>query len=414
MRAIDSARIRGAVVDLALGDAAVAGRGMAALEAGSPSDWETAISLAAAWGVLYPVRRYLDEERMDDAGRTALRQASMALAARTTFVLHRSVAALHILEDADVPYVAIKGVGLIAALERPPATRATSDLDILVREDDADKARHALMAAGYHEINPDFVQHMSDIAHSGQLHNYARALKRDDFEVDLHWRMGPNPPDGLLSDGLIGRAQLAACVGSTIVVADPVDGVLINAHHALRGSFDLHNTVRDLCDLRLWWEFGPISDRLDETISAAIQSNLGPALLALWRAILARDPAHPLRAGADHLAAAIHSTSRVEASLMQQYIDEQILHGKPAQFTLELFNPKLYLRALFARLGEALRDLPQSETAMPDDAYRNTPRPLGARLMALPTRIFRVLREVARVSAVPAYRAVARAQRRFH
>jgi hypothetical protein len=413
MPAADSARIRGAVVDLALGDEALAGRAMDALDAGSPADWETAISLAAAWGVLHPARRHLDEARMNDGGRAALRQASLALAARSTFVLHRSIAALRILGDAGVPYVAIKGVGLIAALQRPPATRATGDLDILVREEDAETARRVLIAAKYEEINPEFEQHMSDIALSGQLHNYARALKHDDFEVDLHWRMGPSPPDDLLADRLIRRAQPARSAGRAIAVADAVDGVLINAHHALRGSFDLHNTVRDLCDLRLWWEYGPIPDRLEETIEAAIQNDLAPALLALWRSIVARDPAHGLRTAAERLAAAVPPAMLDEAALMQQYIDDQIRHGKAAALTLELFSPALYARNALAKLGRKLRGTTGSAGATAT-VYRRTPRPVGMRLAALLPRFYRVLRELARMRSVPAYRAVARAQRRFH
>jgi hypothetical protein len=414
MLAADSARIRGAVVDLALGDETIAKRGIAALDAGADGDWETAISLAAAWGVLHPVSRHLNETRLSASAAAALRQAMLALAARSTLVLHRSVAALQLLGEAGVPYVAIKGVGLIAALKRPPATRATSDLDILVRESDAEPARRALMAAGYMEINPEFAQHMSDIALSGQLHNYARALRRDDFEVDLHWRMGPNPPSGLLSDGLIERAIHAQAARRTLVVADPVDGVLINAHHALRGSFDLHNTVRDLSDLRLWWDHGPIPARLDETIAAAVRSELASALLAMWKSILERDPLHGVRAGAERLEAALSPQACAEAALMQRYIEEQIRHGSAAKLTLELFNPKLYVRSLFAKTVRAVSGPGRPAAEAPAGAYRAVRRPLHVRLAALLPRAVRVLREVTRAGAIPTYRVVARAQRRFH
>jgi hypothetical protein len=415
MHAADAARIRGAVVDLALGDPTVAARGMDALASGSPQDWETAVSLAAAWGVLYPVRRHLDETRMTPASRTALHQAVLALAARSTFILHRSVAALRILTTEEVPYVAIKGVGLIAALDRPPATRATGDLDIIVREGDAEKARRVLMAAGFEEINPEFEQHMSDITLSSQLHNYARALRRDDFEVDLHWRMGLHPPAALAAGRLIDRAIGARAARQTIVVADPVDGVLINVHHALRGSFDVHNTVRDLCDLRLWWEHGPIAGRLDETIAEAVQSDLAPALLALWKTILGRDPAHGVRTGVERLETALTPQQRAESALMLQYVEEQIRHGRAAKFTLDLFNPQLYIREVFGKLARSVTGSARAADAVPASAaYREEHRPLMVRLADFLPRAWRVLSEVGRAGAVPAYRAVARAQRRFH
>jgi hypothetical protein len=415
MLVADSARIRGAVVDLALGDAAIAGRGMDALDAGPAADWETAISLAAAWGVLHPFRRHLDETRLPPAAPAALRQAALALAVRSTFILHRSVAALRLLAAANVPYVAIKGVGLIAALDRPPATRATGDLDIIVSEGDAERARIALMAAGFAEINPEFAQHMSDIALSSQLHNYARALRHDDFEVDLHWRMGPHPPAALAAERLIGRAIGARAARQEIVVADPVDGVLINVHHALRGSFDLHNTVRDLCDLRLWWEHGPIAARLDETIGMAVESGLAPALLALWTTILGRDPAHSVRAGVERLESVLTPPQRAESALMLQYIAEQIRHGRAAKFTLDLFNPRLYLREVCGKLVRTFTGTAKAPAGAPaPDAYRAERRPLMVRLADFLPRARRVLNEVSRAGAVPAYRAVARAQRRFH
>jgi hypothetical protein len=410
----DAARIRSAVVDLALGDAPIAARGMDAIDAGLPDDWETAISLAAAWGVVHPFRRHLDETRLSPAAGAALRQAALALAVRSTFILHRSVAALRLLGAANVPYVAIKGVGLIAALDRSPATRATGDLDIIVREDHAEKARRTLMAAGFEEINPEFGQHMSDIALSTQMHNYARALRHDDFEVDLHWRMGLHPPAALAAERLIGRAIGARVARHEIVVADPVDGVLINVHHALRGSFDLHNSVRDMCDLRLWWEYGPIATRLDETIGMAVESGLAPALLALWTTILKRDPAHGVRAGAERLTSVLTAAQREESGLMLQYLEAQIRHGRAAKFTLDIFNPRLYLREVAGKLLRNATGTPRSASPPSAHAYRAERRPLMVRLRDFLPRARRVLGEVSRAGAVPAYRAVARAQRRFH
>ena len=413
MAAADNARIRAAVFDLALGDAPAAARATTALANGNSNDWDIAISLAAAWGVLAPVRRHLDESRLPPSALAALRQTSFALAARSTFILHRSMRAARLLDAAKIPYVAIKGVGLIAALDRPPATRATGDFDIVVCERDAAAARRAFMDEGFEDISPEFDQHMSDITLSSQLHNYARTLRRDDFEIDLHWRMGPNPPSVLAPERLIDRAAAARAAGATVVVADAVDGVLINVHHALRGSFDLHNTVRDLGDLRLWWDHGPIERRLDETIQCAIGGDLGAPLLALWQMIVARDPAHGLRSGAHRLRAVLAPAECAEADLMQRYIEDQLRHGSAAKFTFELFNPKLYLRGAIGKLTQRAGRRGRPVDA-PAGGYRETPRPLPVRIAALPPRVLRVLREVVRTGAVPAYRAVARAQRRFH
>lgn len=411
MPRVDPGNLRVAVADLVFGDAACAARAVATLDAAGPTGWASAIGLAAHWGVIHDFRRHVDERRLDAESRARLRSAALALAMRSTVVVHRSAAALGTLDAAGIRNVVIKGVGLIAALRRSPAARATSDLDIVVAENDVALALHALRAVGFRDVGPAFERRVSDIALSRMLHNFAHTLRRDELEIDLHWRFGPRPPRALDATRLLARAIEVPLGEVRARVADPVDGALLNVHHALRGAFIPHNTLRDLTDLKLWWDEGAVAERAGELIDAALESDLAPSLAALWGAILRRDPAHSVRAGYDALRARLDAAARSEAVLLERYFEEQLRLGGASCFTLEIFAPRIYVRSLAGQVVRAIRGRTRRDA--PREA-RAKPRPLTVRLAHLVPRLLRVLREMSRLDQIPAYRAVARAQSRFH
>ena len=122
-----------------------------------------------------------------------------------------------------------------------------------------------------------------------------------------------------------------------------------------------------------------------------------------------------MRTGVERLETALTPQQRAESALMLQYVEEQIRHGRAAKFTLDLFNPQLYIREVFGKLARSVTGSARAADAVPASAaYREEHRPLMVRLADFLPRAWRVLSEVGRAGAVPAYRAVARAQRRFH
>jgi hypothetical protein len=409
---LDQALIRAAVLDLAVGDEGVAARAAAVLDAAPSEGWEAAVALAAGWKILPRIRPRLDEAHLAPEVRERLRRANLAMALSSTLVLKRSVDALQLLEDASIETVAIKGVALIASLGWNAGTRATGDLDVVVRERDAGRARELLRGNGFEEINPEFERHMAEIASSRELHNFARALRKDDFEVDLHWQFGPNPPAALDPDRLIRRRVERKLFGRSVRVVDPVDAVLINVHHALRNSFVPYCAVRDLCDLKSWWEEGALAERLDELFALAIESGLAPSLAALWAVVLQRDPEHPLRVGHARLESALGERGRSEAALLGRYFEEQLRRGVTARFTLEVFAPRVYVRSLIGALRRRRHRNGAASSALVGDPPET--RPLLDRLARFPGRCLRVLREMSRLRDIPAYRAVARAKSQFH
>ncbi len=402
--------VRAAIVDLVVGDADHAARAAARLtEIGG---WDTALPQAARWGVIALLHARLDDASAPPADVLAtLRAEALRGVLRSREVVERGLEVLCLFEAAGIDAIAIKGVGAIGTLGGRAAARTTMDLDVVVRECDAAAARALLRDHGFCEINPPFERHMADIALSRELHNVARTLRKGQLEVDIHWRFGPRPPAALAPERLIARAGDVTVGAATFRAAHPVDAVLIAVHHALRSGFVPQNTVRDLCDLAAWWEDGRAPAALDELIDTARRSGLATSLLALWDTVLRRAPLHPLREGYDRLAATLDRNARAEAVLLERHLEHTLRHGNPARFTLEVFAPRVYARWLVGALAQTLHPAPAGEHGGAPLPER---RPLARRIANLPVRCWRIVCELARVERIPSYRAVARAQSRFH
>ncbi len=412
--------VRDAVVSLVLGDAACARLAAERLSGGD--GWAAALACAKTWGVAARLHARLGAgtDVPADAA-AALRVEALRGTLRSRHVLERGVEVLAALREAGIEAIAIKGVGTLAALGARAADRTTNDLDVVVRERDEAAARALLRERGYRELDPAFERHMRDIALSPQLHNVARTLRKDELEVDLHWRFGPNPPPALTAERLIARAIETPAGAAAIRVPCPVDAVLIAVHHALRGSFVPENAVRDLCDLARWWEDGRVPAALDELLSAARDAGLATSLLAGWACILRRDPEHPLGLGHARLAGSLSRAQRTEALLLERHFEDVLRHGSPARFTLEVFAPRVYARWALGALGRTLRPAGAGAAsgnthagAGSEDEPIAPARPLRKRIVNLAPRAWRVTRELLRVRSVASYRAIAQAQSRFH
>jgi hypothetical protein len=402
--------VRAAIVDLVVGDQDHAVRAASRLT--EIDGWDAALAQAARWGVIAMLHARLNDATAPPACVLAtLRAESLRGVLLSRAVVERSVEVLGLFEAAGIDAVAIKGVSTIGTLGARAAARMTRDLDVVVRERDAAAARALLCDRGFCEVDPPFDRHMSEIARSRQLHNVARTLRKGNFEVDLHWRFGPQPPAALAAERLLARAVDVTVGTATFRAADPVDAVLIAVHHALRSGFVPENTVRDLCDLATWWEDVRAPAVIEELLDAASQSGMATSLLALWGTVLRRAPHHPLRAGYDCLAATLDGDARAEAEHLQRHLEHTLRHGNPARFTLEVFAPRVYARWLAGAIAQSFRQARAGVRGAESSPER---RPFTQRLVKLPARCWRIVRELAQLEHIASYRAVARVQSRFH
>lgn len=407
----DAGTLRSALVDLVLGDDAHACQ--AALRLSVDRLWPEAVALSGRWRVTPVVRARIGQfeavpgARPDAASRERIREMTIAASAQSALAVTRSREALAVLDDAKIDAVAIKGIALIAALYGHRSVRMVGDLDIVVAEGAYPAARAALEAAGYVDENPELERHLADIALSPRLHNVARNLVRDGFEVDVHWQFGADPPPGFRTDRVIARAQRATLAGRPIRVAAPADAMAIAAHHSLRGYFAPHEAVKDAYDLAAWWRLRPGAWQLDDVLKTALDAEVATALYALWWIVLRRDPAHPVGSGIAALGARLSASRRREAQALAEFCEAQFARGTRAERTVQLFDAGRLCRTL---VGYGRRF---AQGAGPADAGPPR-RPLATRLTGAAQRVARVLRELAHLRSYGSYRAVARAQSRHH
>lgn len=398
----ENGRIREGLADLVLGAPSRAAASLAALEADGLL--ERTVVLAGGWRVA-PLLRARVEPLLPDEERRRLRSLHAAGVAQAALTIRRSESVLAMIAQAGVECVVIKGIALIAGLYGDAAARMVSDLDLVVREHDAPRVERLLETSGYRCADPPRERHLADIRASVRLHNFSRTFARDGHEVDLHWQFGPRPPAGLDAAALLASAQTETLGATEIRVASPVAAVLVSVHHALRGSFVPRTTLKDAADLAAWWTLGRARWDLGDVVAAARRAGLAPSLLAMWRIVHDRDPGHPVAAGVAVLDAALGAAERREAAGLVAFFEAQLARGDYAPRTVELFSLPLFARWWTSRLQT------RGRTGGEPPARS---RPLRARAAGAVRRTLRIARELADLRRMGAFRALARAQRRYH
>jgi hypothetical protein len=411
----EGAQVAADLVDVVLGGTTAAAH--AAERIGAIGGWQTALALAARWHVLPALAGRLGA--IDPAAIGLQRAVGSSLRAQTAMGAVRSAAALcdaelvlRELAEADVPAAAFKGVATIATLYRCAALRMVSDVDVVIRPSDLARARAALADRGYADHSPPFERHVSDIILMRTLQNFSRTYVRNGFEIDLHWQFGQRPPPGLRADRILERAVTVALDGHTLLVAGPIDTALLLVHHVLRAAFEASTTVKDLLDLAAWWSlYG--STRRDELVEAACETGLASSLLALTLALAARDPGQNSAAGIAALERRLDRSGRAQARALRASFEDALRGGAPDSATIALFAPKVYARSLWGTACREIASKPSGALSRPAERT-GAPNPIVARVPASLSRIWRIGRELAQFKRIGTYRAVARAQSRFH
>jgi hypothetical protein len=412
MLAADAGFVRTALVDVVLGDDAVVAMALHAV--GERAAWADLVRIATHWRLVPQLREALARDdaakaRIDVPVLEFLRRQSIVHAAESAAIVRHAAEAQRLLSEAGVRTVAIKGVAAIATLYGGSSRRMVADVDLVIEEAQLTTTRTALERSGYRDMSPPFEHHMASIGFSRHLHNYARTFAGDGGELDVHWQFGPRPPRALAAGRIVERSILATVEGRTLRVAGPVEFALLGVHHALRSSFAAHSTAKDLADLRAWWEREG-EGRGAELLAAAAGAGLGSSLLALARAIARRNAAHPIARGADALDALLPAAQRREAERLEAFVERNLRGESPDDATVELFAPVVFLRSLAGPLlnrGRLRGPAPATEVLAP-------PKPLFVRVRNRIERGVRIGRELLQPQRVATYRAVARAQSRFH
>jgi hypothetical protein len=408
---VNEAFDRSALIELALGDDAVASAAAGATT--GAERWPQLCRLAAQWRVVPQVlARCGAVDRFDAPLRARMRALMVAQAARSASLLRTCAGVQEILGNAGLDSVAIKGIAAIATLYGAASRRMIADVDLIIEPHGLSAARTALEGAGFADISPPFESHVAAIGFSRYLHNYARTFVRDGIEIDLHWRLGPRPPAPLVAQRILERSVRARVERIDVRVSGPVETALIAVHHALRSSFPASSTLKDAADLALWWNlFGDLHG--EALIATSRECGLASSLLALSRVIAAYNCSDAIGRGIAALEAALPRAEHREAERLRAFIEHNLRVESPDDATVELLAPAVFTRSL---VGPLLHGFGRNRTRESGRGAGAPPirRPVLARIRSRLERAAKIGRELLRFDRVASYRAVARAQSRFH
>ena len=131
------------------------------------------------------------------------------------------------LAEASLVAVALKGPLFAERYYRRPSTRATSDVDLLVRERDLDRAARALGSLGF------TVADGADEARLRREHHHLHLSHPDALPLELHFRGYSGFGRVLPSEPLVARRRPAPLPGMTALgVLEPADELVFLAVHA--------------------------------------------------------------------------------------------------------------------------------------------------------------------------------------
>jgi Uncharacterised nucleotidyltransferase/Transglutaminase-like superfamily len=165
-----------------------------------------------------------------------------------------------LLEQAGISVRVLKGVPLSQAVFGDPGVRDVGDIDLLIPPGREETADRILLADGFYRHDPE-ARLTPRRRRSWQKHgkDYTYRSDRDEFEIDLHWRLFRNPymPGNSLADAHVPGEQMR--FGETSLMVLPLDRsfLFLCVHGALDGWF----RFKSLVDLAALWRGFPAEQR---------------------------------------------------------------------------------------------------------------------------------------------------------
>ena len=245
-------------------------------------DWEYFLSLCLHHRVNSLVYRGLSAGGVDapEGARAALKAAASENAMSVFRYLSETRHLCDVLERAGIPVRVLKGVPLSKAIYGDPSVRDVGDIDLLIPPGTEETADGILLADGFYRYEPA-ARLTPRRRRSWQRHgkDYTYRTKRDDFEVDLHWRLFRNPlmPGNALADAR--TPGEAVRFGEISLTVPPLERsfLYLCVHGALDGWF----RFKSLVDVATLWRSFPAEQRSAVTEQAREYGVLPEAAAAL-------------------------------------------------------------------------------------------------------------------------------------
>lgn len=211
--------------------------------------------------------------------------------------------------------------------------------------------------------------------------------------VDLHWRLGPHPATEMQAERIIERGVRRNLLGTEVRVACAADGLVLNAHHALRNRFEPDSMIRDLLDAGRWLDLLQRERKLEEAIEGVGRCRIEPAVYALG-----------VISGRTEMIAALACREGLDLIELFKMQSRSLPFGKDIAHLADPKAMACVVRAALSNWSEYRRYLSEFESHMagrPEGITRRVFR-LSAKMWNLRRdhfRAFRALRTLARAKA---------------
>lgn len=197
-----------------------------------PSWWsDSDVHAIIRHDLAYPASVAIGDRRADDPVLAPLRRAATAKQVRSVTVAATATRVSQILADAGVPSLSYKGPALAVQSTGSFVGRGSTDVDVLIDEDDCPRADAALRQAGCRSR----VGYSAAPSRWERFHRPERAYTGLPVTLDLHWRVDPGP--GYFATPfaeLWGRRVPLDHDGLVVSTLDEVDALLVTGVHGTK------------------------------------------------------------------------------------------------------------------------------------------------------------------------------------
>jgi putative nucleotidyltransferase-like protein/transglutaminase superfamily protein len=225
-------------------------------------DWNLFLSLCGHHRVVPLVYRALSVAAVE-APASVMATLKTGATGNALSVLHyltRTRRLCDLLQQAGVPVRVLKGVPLSQRVYADPSVRDVGDIDLLIAAGMEETVDNILLADGFRRNDPA-ARLTPRRRRSWRKHGktYTYRSDRDDFEIDLHWRLFRNPhmPGNALAES--GAADEQIRLGETSLAVLPLERTFLYlcVHGALDGWF----SFKSLVDIAAIWQSFPDEQR---------------------------------------------------------------------------------------------------------------------------------------------------------
>jgi hypothetical protein len=147
------------------------------------------------------------------------------------------------------------------------------------------------------------------------------------------------------------RSIVTTLMGQPIRIVAPEDSNLLTAYHAVREHLAPQSAVKDLCDLKMWFEVEAAEWDREITIQRTVRCGLARTLLAAWRILADLDGGSGAGGAAHQLAGELGDADRSTADRLVDLFHLQLRQGAASEAMLGLsaVTPALLKRFVVSR-----------------------------------------------------------------